>query len=40
VPNSGRWLSAWPCRSAHDYSRHWATVIDRGSQSRSIAFAD
>jgi hypothetical protein len=24
MPNSGRWLSAWSCHDAHDYSQNWA----------------
>jgi len=36
MPMSGRWLSAWSCRDAHDYSPQCDTAVDRGGPSFSI----
>ena len=40
MPNSGRSMSAWSCRDAHDYSQLWAAAVGHGDPSLSIAVGD
>jgi hypothetical protein len=40
MPNSGRRLSAWSCRDAHDYSQYWDAAVGPGGPSLSIVTGD